>query len=75
MDSIQVTNYEMNTELGLRLALVTDLHSMPYDDLLVLLLKERPDAILLAGDTLERHEEGKVNGTFYQWSNGSSYQR
>lgn len=30
MDSIQVTNYEMNTGLGLRLALVTDLHSMPY---------------------------------------------
>lgn len=58
MDSIQVTNYEMNTGLGLRLALVTDLHSMPYDDLLVLLLKERPDAILLAGDTLERHKEG-----------------
>ena len=37
MDSIQVTSYEVNTGLGLRLALVTDLHSMPYDDLLTLL--------------------------------------
>ena len=70
MDSIQVTNYEMNTELGLRLALVTDLHSMPYDDLLVLLQRERPDAILLAGDTLERHEEGESEWDFLsmeQW--------
>lgn len=64
MDSIQVTDYEINTGLGLRLALVTDLHSMTYDDLLVLLQKERPDAILLAGDTLERHEEGKSEWSF-----------
>ena len=70
MDSIQVTNYEMNTELGLRLALVTDLHSMPYDDLLMLLQKEGLDAILLSGDTLERHEEGKSEWNFLsmeQW--------
>ena len=70
MDSIQVTNYEMNAGLGLRLALVTDLHSMPYDDLLMLLQKEKPDAILLAGDTLERHEEGKSKWNFLsmeQW--------
>lgn len=70
MDPIQVTNYEMNTGLGLRLALVTDLHSMPYDDLLELLLKEIPDAILLAGDTLERHKEGESEWDFLsmeQW--------
>jgi len=70
MDSIQVTNYEMDTGLGLRLALVTDLHSMPYDDLLVLLRNESPDAILLAGDTLERHEEGESEWDFLsmeQW--------
>lgn len=70
MDSIQVTNYEMGMELGLRLALVTDLHSMPYDDLMVLLKEERPDAILLAGDTLERHEEGESEWNFLlmeQW--------
>ncbi len=41
------------------MALVTDMHSMPYDDLLMLLQKEGPDAILLSGDTLERYEEGK----------------
>ena len=32
MDSIHVTNYELNVGLGLRMALVTDIHSMPYDD-------------------------------------------
>ena len=64
MDSIQVTNYEINTGLGLRMALVTDMHSMPYDDLLMLLQKEEPDAILLSGDTLERHEEGKSEWSF-----------
>lgn len=64
MNSIHVTNYEPNIGLGLRIALVTDMHSMPYDDLQVLLLKERPDAILLAGDTLERHEEGKSEWSF-----------
>ena len=37
MDSIHVTNYEPNIGLGLRIALVTDMHSMPYDDLLTLL--------------------------------------
>ena len=34
MDSIHVTNYELNIGLGLKMALVTDMHSMPYDDLL-----------------------------------------
>ena len=70
MDSIHVTNYELNIGLGLRLALVTDLHSMPYDDLLMLLQKEGPDAILLSGDTLERHEEGESEWDFLsmeQW--------
>lgn len=70
MDSIHITNYEINTGFGLRLALVTDLHSMPYEDLLMLLQKERPDAILLAGDILERHEEGESEWNFVsmeQW--------
>ena len=65
MDSIYVTNYELNIGLGLRMALVTDMHSMPYDDdLLMLLQKEGPDAILLSGDTLECHEEGKSEWSF-----------
>ena len=70
MDSIHVTNYEPNIGLGLRIALVTDMHSMPYDELLMLLTKESPDAILLSGDTLERHEEGKSEWNFLsmeQW--------
>lgn len=74
MDSIHVTNYELNIGLGLRMALVTGMHSMPYDDLLMLLQKEGPDAILLSGDTLERHEEG-VNGAFCQWNSGSFCRR
>lgn len=64
MDSIHVTNYELNIGLGLRMALVTNMYSMPYDDLLMLLPKEDPDAILLLGDTLERHEEGKCEWSF-----------
>lgn len=70
MDSIHVTNYELNIGLGLMMALVTDMHSMPYDDLLMLLPKEGPDAIFLSGDTLERHEEGKSEWSFLsmeQW--------
>ena len=70
MNSIQVTNYELDTRVGLRLALVTDLHSMTYDELLILIKEEKPDAILLAGDTLERHEEGKSKWDFLtmeQW--------
>lgn len=70
MDSIHVTNYELNIGLGLRMALVTDMHSMLYDDLLMLLQKEGPDAILLSGDTLECHEEGKSEWSFLsmeQW--------
>lgn len=74
MDSIHVTNYELNIGLGLRMVLVTDMHSMPYDDLLMLLQKEGPDAILLSGDTLERHEE-RVNGAFCQWNSGSFCRR
>lgn len=79
MDSIHVTNYELNIGLGLRMALVTDMHGMPYhgmpyDDLLMLLQKEGPDAILLSGDTLERHEE-RVNGAFCQWNSGSFCRR
>ena len=74
MDSIHVTNYELNIGLGLRMALVTDMHSMPYDDLLMLLQKEGPDAILLSGDTLERHEE-RVNVALCQWNSGSFCRR
>ena len=42
----------------LRLALVTDLHDRDPRRLLRLLKEEMPDLILVAGDTLERHEEG-----------------
>lgn len=42
--------------LGLRLALVTDLHNCPWNELIKLLREEAPDAILCAGDILERHD-------------------
>lgn len=64
MEFIQITKYEISRKLGLRMALVTDLHSMTYDDLLKLLKEQNPDVILLAGDTLERHEEGKSQWDF-----------
>ncbi|MBR5047618.1 MAG: metallophosphoesterase [Eubacterium sp.] len=43
---------------SLRLALVSDLHDRNPGRLLRLLKEEMPDLILVAGDTLERHEEG-----------------
>ena len=64
MTHIQITNYEMNMGIGLRLAMVTDLHSMPYDELLQQLKNEKPDAIFLVGDILERHEEGASEWNF-----------
>ena len=53
-----VTRYKNpGKHLGLRLALVTDLHNCPWDELLTLLKQEAPAAILCAGDILERHDE------------------
>jgi predicted MPP superfamily phosphohydrolase len=53
-----VTRYRNpGKHLGLRLALVTDLHNCPWDELVHLLRDEKPDAILCAGDILERHDE------------------
>lgn len=75
MDSIHVTNYEPNIGLGLRIALVTDMHSMPYDELLMLLTKKVPmrfsSLAILWSDTRKE----KVNGTFYQWNSGSFCRR
>ena len=57
--------------LGLRFVLVTDLHDLKYGNLVQLIKTQKPDAILLAGDILERMGEysdlaeewqAKVNG-------------
>ena len=54
-----VTRYKNpGKHLGLRLALVTDLHNCEHTTLIKLLREEHPDAILCAGDILERHEYG-----------------
>ena len=53
-----VTQYRNpGKHLGLAVALVTDLHNCDHTDLLRLLKQESPDAILCAGDILERHDE------------------
>lgn len=53
-----VTRYRNpGKHIGLTVALVTDLHNCAYTDLLRLLKQESPDAILCAGDILERHDE------------------
>lgn len=41
----------------MRLALVTDLHNCPWEELIELVRSEHPDLILCAGDILERHDE------------------
>lgn len=66
-ENIVVTKYKVNTgklERPLRLALVTDFHESNPDELLRLLTKCRPDLILIAGDTFERHKEGKCGKTY-----------
>ena len=61
---IIVTWYEMaDKHLGLRLALVSDLHNCEYHGLLDLLRTENPDAILAAGDILERLDENECEWT------------
>ncbi len=53
-----VARYKANrSNLNIILALVTDLHNCDHTDLLSLLRSESPDAILCAGDILERHDE------------------
>ena len=65
-----ITNYIVSG-VGLRFVLVTDLHDLNYGNLVLLIKKQEPDAILLAGDILERLEgcddsaeewQAKVNG-------------
>ena len=53
-----ITKYKNpGRHLGFNLALVTDLHNCPWDELINLLQEEMPDAILCVGDILERHED------------------
>lgn len=49
-----ITTYYKASGAGLRLALVTDLHEKNDEELVELIRKQEPDAILLAGDILER---------------------
>lgn len=68
-EEIVTTNYKVNTgklNKPLRLALVTDFHECDPEPLLSLLRRENPDGILIAGDTFERHKEGKCGRTYSQ---------
>lgn len=44
--------------LGIKVALVSDLHEMEPDEVLKRLEQEKPDVICVAGDTFERHGKG-----------------
>lgn len=56
-DTCVLTEYRITTHLpySLKLGLVSDLHESDPEDALILLKKEAPDLIMIAGDTLERH--------------------
>ncbi len=59
-----ITRYKLNNNgLPLRLALVTDLHERAPKPVLDFLKQENPDLILIAGDLLERNEEGMSEWT------------
>ena len=55
-----VTRYEVTTEYPLlepiRIAHVSDLHARRAEDILALLHAEKPDLIVVTGDTLERYD-------------------
>ncbi|MDO4977478.1 MAG: metallophosphoesterase [Eubacteriales bacterium] len=52
------SKYYLNSSPKLKLALVTDLHEQNPDQILKKLSLSKPDLILVAGDTMERHEPG-----------------
>lgn len=60
MSKAVVTRYTaesgMNLRQPVRIAQVSDLHSRDCDDILVLLQAEKPDLIMVTGDTLERYD-------------------
>lgn len=52
------THYYLNQSPELKLALITDLHDQDPRQILTQLKIEKPDLILLAGDTMERNDPG-----------------
>lgn len=55
---VVITRYKLGSRgISLHLALVTDMHESDPEIVLRLLKQEKPDAILIAGDLFERHEE------------------
>lgn len=57
-----LTRYDLTSESSqdqrpIKMALVADLHERPYEHILDMLREEKPDVILLSGDTLERKDE------------------
>ncbi len=65
---VKTTRYFLkseNKDLRLRLALVSDLHSMGYEKTLSILQKERPDLILIPGDLMEDKKMADPNDEGY----------
>ncbi len=60
MSKAVVTRYTVDSGLRLerpvRIAQVSDLHERRADDILALLRREKPDLIMITGDTLERYD-------------------
>ena len=60
MQKAVVTRYTFDTGQRLselvRIAHVSDLHERDCDDILAMLKKQKPDVILITGDTFERYD-------------------
>ena len=60
MEKSVVTHYRIDTKMALsepiRIAHVSDLHERNCDDILEKMRREKPDVIMITGDTLERYD-------------------
>ncbi len=61
-DKLVLTQYQIHTSLpaSITVALVADLHEHDPKPLLHLIKQAKPDLILVAGDTFERREKGRI---------------
>ena len=60
MSKTVITRYTVDSGLHLsrpvRIAHVSDMHERPCDDILALIRREKPDLIMITGDTFERYD-------------------
>lgn len=75
---IKLTTYELNLPIQgeMNIAVISDLHERPYNSIVKILKTYNLDLILLPGDTLERHDEMKLDfkkDDIDRWQSTSSY--